>query len=311
MRILIVGGSGELGGHAATYLAKKNHDITVAARNAPPQETPMAKQAFIKGDYVAGDFTPSRLESFEAIIFAAGNDPRHIPRSINPHEHLQRANSEAIPAFMRSARMAGVKRVVQLGSFYPQAAPNLETNNQYIPPRRLAFDGSRAEPPPGFHLLSVNRPFVVRPGARPPRQGFQPFVNWAKGKSPNPDFAPAGGTNFMSYRSLSQALEGALLRGESGKAYLVGDETLSYADLFQLFFKAAGNPTTLEARHEPHPLLPDVAIPQARGNWIRYEPDPTEVALLGYVRNDVANAVAEVVAHFETPPRSTRQSAVG
>ena len=102
----------------------------------------------------------------------------------------------------------------------------------------------------------------------------------------------------MSFRSLSQALEGALLRGESGKAYLVGDENLSFADYFGLFFKAAGSSETLAERDEEHPLLPDIAIPQGRGNWIRYEPDPEETALLGYARNDVANAVAEVVAQF-------------
>ncbi|MBS0199474.1 MAG: nucleoside-diphosphate sugar epimerase, partial [Proteobacteria bacterium] len=115
---------------------------------------------------------------------------------------------------------------------------------------------------------------------------------------PIPAFAPAGGTNFMSYRSLSEALEGALLRGEPGKAYLVGDENLSFAEYFGLFFKAAGNPATLESRDEAHPLLPDVAIPQGRGNWIRYEPDAAETALLGYARGDVANAVAEVVAQY-------------
>ena len=43
---------------------------------------------------------------------------------------------------------------------------------------------------------------------------FEPYVAWAEGKLPIPAFGPAGGTNFMSFRSLSQALEGALLRGE-------------------------------------------------------------------------------------------------
>ena len=46
------------------------------------------------------------------------------------------------------------------------------------------------------------------------------------------------------------------------------------------------------------PLLPDVAIPQGRGNTIAYEPDAAETALLGYRRNDIANAVREIVAQF-------------
>jgi hypothetical protein len=45
-------------------------------------------------------------------------------------------------------------------------------------------------------------------------------------------------------------------------------------------------------------MLPDIAIPQGRGNFIAYEPDAAEVALLGYRRHDVARAVAEVVRQF-------------
>ena len=102
----------------------------------------------------------------------------------------------------------------------------------------------------------------------------------------------------MSFRSLSEAIEGALERGESGKAYLVGDEDLSFTEYFQLFFDAAGNATRLEERDEEHPLLPDIAIPQGRGNWVRVAPDPAEVVLLGYRRGDVASAVADLVRQF-------------
>lgn len=298
MKILVVGGTGALGGHAACYLAGKGHDVTIAARKPPPAATPMARLPFLKGDYVAGDFTPERLKGFDAIVFAAGNDPRHIPPSADAQAHLDRANAEAVPAFMRAAREAGVKRVVQLGSFYPQAAPGLEAGNFYIRSRRLACEGARAEARPGFDVISVNAPFMVGAVSGLPSMIFEPYVAWAEGKLDIPAYGPAGGTNFMSFRSLSQAIEGALLRGESGKAYLVGDENLSFADYFGLFFKAAGNQAPLEARDEAHPLLPDIAIPQGRGNWISYEPDAAETALLGYGRGDVANAVADVVAQY-------------
>ena len=298
MKILVVGGTGALGGHAAAYLADKCHEVSIAARNSPLDGTPMAKMPFHPGDYGKGDFTPERLRGFDAIIFAAGNDGRHIPPSSDAEEHLLHANAEAIPAFVRAAREARVRRVIQLGSFYPQAAPDLEQNNFYIRSRRLACEGARAEARPGFDVISVNAPFMV--GAVPglPSQIFEPCVAWAEGKLPIPPFGPAGGTNFMSFRSLSQALEGALLRGESGRAYLVGDSNLSFADYFGLFFKAAGSLQNIETRDEAHPLLPDSAIPQGRGNWIRYQPDPVETELLGYVRNDVVDAVAEVVAQY-------------
>lgn len=259
----------------------------------------MAKMPFLQGDYVKGDFTKDRLEGFDAVVFSAGNDMRHVAEGDDLDEHLLHANVEAVPHFMRIARDAGVKRVVLLGTFYIQAAPDLEKSRYYMRSRRLACEASRAESRPGFDVISINPPFMAGGVPGLPSPFLDPNIAWAKGEVNAPLFAPAGGVNVMSYRSLSQAIEGALLRGEPGKAYLVGDENLTYAQYLSLFFKAAGNPVELESRDEPHPVFPDTFISQGRGNFIHYEPDAEEVALLGYARNDVANGVAEAVALYE------------
>lgn len=298
MKILVVGGSGALGGHAAIHLAGKGHDVTIAARNRPHPDTPMAQMAFLQGDYVAGDFSPERLRGFDWVLFAAGNDPRHVPPGDDFEAHLRKANHEAVPAFFAACREAGVKRAVQLGSYYHQAAPALVAGNRYIQSRKAACEGARGEGRAGFDVVSVNAPFMV--GSVPGLQSaiFQPYVQWAKGQIPIEAYGPAGGTNFMSFRSLSEAIEGAFEHGEPGKAYLVGDEDLSFAQYFQLFFEAAGNPARVEERDAEHPMLPDVAIPQGRGNWVRVATDPTEVAKLGYRRNDVKSAIADLVDQF-------------
>jgi nucleoside-diphosphate-sugar epimerase len=298
MKLLVIGGTGALGGHAATHMAAQGHDVTVAGRTAPLGSTPMAAMPFLRGDYVAGDFTPDRLAGFDWVIFAAGNDPRHVPQGGDFDAFLLKANHEAVPALFAACRDAGVSRAIQLGSFYPQAAPDLLAGNAYIRSRLAACEGARAQGRPGFDVISVNAPFMV--GAVPglPSAIFEPYTQWAEGLIPIEPYAPTGGTNFMSYRSLSQALEGALLRGEPGKAYLVGDENLSFRAYFQLFFDAAGRSIQVEERDAELPLLPDVAIPQGRGNWIDYAPDVGEVALLGYRRNDIAAAVREIVDQF-------------
>jgi dihydroflavonol-4-reductase len=298
--VLVVGGTGALGGHAAIHLAAKGHAVTVAGRKPPNPATAMAAMPFLQGDYIAGDFTPERLKGFDWVVFAAGNDPRHVPADSDFAAFLIRANHQAVPAFMRAAREAGVSRVVQLGSYYHQAAPELVSGNSYIQSRLAACESARTEARPGFDVISVNAPFMVGSVPGLPSAIFAPYTQWAEGKIPIPAFGPAGGTNFMSFRSLSEAIEGALERGTSGKAYLVGDENLSFRDYFQLFFDAVGSDIVVEERDAELPLLPDVAIPQGRGNWVRVNPDPVETALLGYRRNDVANAVAEAVAQFRS-----------
>lgn len=299
MKVLVVGGTGALGGHAALHLAAKGHDVTITGRGegANPA-TPLAGLAYLRGDYVAGDFPAERLAGFDWVVHAAGNDPRHVPAGEDFAAWLHKANHVALPAFFAAAREAGIKRAVQLGSFYFQAAPELLEGNAYIRSRLAACEGARAEGRPGFDVMSVNAPFMVGTVPGLPSAIFEPYVQWAKGLIPIPPFAPPGGTNFMSFRSLSEAIEGALERGEPGKAYLVGDENLSFREYFQLFFDAVGSTVRLEERDEELPLLPDVAIPQGRGNFIRYEPDPAETALLGYRRHDIAAAVADIVAQF-------------
>ena len=298
MKVLVVGGTGALGGHAAIHLAGRGHDVTIGGRNPANPATPMAAMPFLKGDYVAGDFTPERLAGFDWVVFAAGNDPRHIPQDADFVAFLHQANHVAVPAFFAACREAGVKRAVQLGSYYHQASPELIAGNPYIQSRKAACEGARAQASDSFGVVSVNAPFMVGSVPGLPSMIFEPYVQWAQGKLPIPAYGPAGGTNFMSFRSLSEAIEGALERGESGKAYLVGDEDLSFTEYFQLFFDAAGNATRLEERDEEHPLLPDIAIPQGRGNWVRVAPDPAEVVLLGYRRGDVASAVADLVRQF-------------
>lgn len=298
MKVLVVGGTGALGGHAAIHLAAQGHDVSIGGRNPANPDTPMAAMPFVQGDYVAGDYTPDRLAGFDWVVFAAGNDPRHVPQGADFAEFLIKANHEAVPAFFAACREAGVSRAVQLGSYYHQAAPHLLDGNSYIRSRQAACEGARAQGAPGFDVMSVNAPFMVGSVPGLPSAIFEPYVQWAKGQIPIPAFAPTGGTNFMSFRSLSEAIHGALERGEPGKAYLVGDENLSFREYFQLFFDAVGSDVQVEERDEEMPLLPDVAIPQGRGNWVRVDPPADEVALLGYRRHDVAQAVADVAAQF-------------
>jgi len=300
MKIVIVGGTGALGAHAACYLKNKGHDVTIGSRRPAPENSLLATMPFLQGDYVKEEFTADRLRGFDAVVFAAGNDLRHFSPSDNAEERLHLANVEGIPRFARAAREAGVKRMVYIGTFYPQVAPELLKESFYMRSRLLACEATRAEGRDGFDVISVNPPFMVGGVAGMPSYMLDPYVEWAMGLIDAPLYAPAGGTNFMSYRSLSQAIEGALLRGEPGKAYLVGDENLSVADYLNLYFEAVGNPIRLEPRDEEHPVFPDYLMVQGRGNWLRYEPDADEAALLGYARNDVAGGVAEAVAAYKT-----------
>lgn len=298
MKILIVGGTGMIGGHLALHLQSKGHDVTVAGRNAPDDESPLAKLPFIQCDYIAFDLEPATAGSFDAMVFAAGNDVRHLPPETDPEAYWQKANTEAIPRFIKAARDSGLARVVSVGSFYPQAAPDIAERDAYARSRGQADEQVLALAGDSFSVCCVNAPFVVGsvPGMIVPM--FKAYTEYALGHfSPMPEFAPPGGVNFISVASLSEAIEGALLRGENGKAYLVGDENLSFEDFFGAFFEAAGREAP-PVQNEEHPMLPDAAILWGRGNNLFYESGPAECELLGYRRGDIRRTISEIVAQY-------------
>jgi nucleoside-diphosphate-sugar epimerase len=298
MNILIVGGTGMIGGHAALHLRAKGHQVTVAGRHPPAAGTPLAELEFLRLDFIADDPPEDRLREFDTMVFAAGNDIRHVPKGASYYEHVHYANAVAQPRFFAAARDAGIRQLVNIGSFYPHVAPRLMENNPYMRSRQAAHEGMRALMGDRFRVISIDAPFVV--GAVPGlKTMFEAYVRYAEGRlGALPIFAPPGGVNFISTASLSEAVEHALERGDNGKAYLVGDENLTLQQFFGAFFEAVGKPPPPVLDQE-HPLLPDVALPWGRGNNLFFGPDPADVALLEYRRNDVLRTIrSEIVPQF-------------
>ena len=293
MKILVVGGSGLIGGHAALHLRHLGHEVAIASRRAPPGASALAALPHIAGDYLAGDFD-SRLAGFEGLVFCAGADIRHVAKGDDADALFQRANVEAVPRFFSAARAAGVRRAVHVGSFYPQVRPDLVASSNYVRSRHLADRGACALAREDFRVCSVNAPFVVGavPGLPGPMSDY--YTRYALGQlGPVPVFAPAGGVNFISTQSLSEAIAGALERAAPGHSYLVGDENLSFGDYFSEVFRAAGRDMKVPILDQEHPLLPDRILYAGRGTFTYYEPDPAETALLLYRRGDVRRAIAE------------------
>lgn len=300
MRVLVVGGTGPIGGHAALYLSGKGHDVVISSRNRPRPGTGLESLEWLQGDYLRHTYKEADLEPFDAVVFAAGVDVRHVPPGEDMDAFYLHANGEEVPAFAALARRAGVGTFIHIGSFYPQAVPEKIEENAYVRSRLLADRGVCALSGNAFRSMSLNAPFVVGLPAGMRNEMFSAYVGYARGLYPNiPPSGPAGATNFISVQSLSEAIHGALERGVGGTSYLIGDENLTFADYFRLFFEAAGNRVPVPAVDREHPMLPDMAIIQGRGNVIAYEPDPQETELLGYRRGDIARTIAEIVAEID------------
>ena len=300
MKILVVGGTGLIGGSAALHLSLAGHTVTVGARRTAPAGSPLADLPWIPIDFLAAEQDIDQLASFDAVIFAAGNDFRHIPRGTPEGQYWLRANVQGVPNFLGAAKKAGIRRAVYVGTYYPQTMPQLIERIPYVSSRHAADVAARGLASPGFEICSVNPPSVIGVVRGHIDARLKARAEYVLGRMPDiPDFAIGGGTNVMSTRSLSEAIAGALLAGEPGKAYLVGDENLLFKQYIEEFFRAAGRERTLPVINQEHPLFPDAAIYFGRGNTLFYEPNAEEAEVLGYSRNDITRAVEEIVSYYK------------
>jgi Nucleoside-diphosphate-sugar epimerases len=298
MNILVVGGSGMIGGAIANHLSSKGETVTISGRNKVENSSSLASLPFLKGDFVGGTYTSEQISGFDAVVFSAGHDVRHVPNEVDFYNHSMLANTHKAPEFAELCKKSGVKKFINIGSFYPHIAPNLVDSNGYIRSRKEGSEKMLQLNSDTFTAISLDAPFVVGsvPGLK--NQMFEMYVAYAQGKLEIPVFGPKGGTNFISNKSLAEAVYGALIRGKGGKAYLIGDQNLTFSEYFQLFFEAAGNNVPVPELDQEHPLLPDSAIFTGRGHYISYQADQAENNLLKYSQNDIARAVKEIVAQF-------------
>ncbi|GAB3119570.1 NAD-dependent epimerase/dehydratase family protein [Glaciibacter psychrotolerans] len=297
-KILVVGGTGMIGSHIAERLAARGDQVTVMSRGSASDRDPamIAGLPRISGDYTSAEFPTAQLDGFDSVVFSAGNDIRHVAEGDDDAEFWRTVQTEGVPAFAARVKQAGVGRFVQIGSYYHQLHPEWAATNPYVAARKGGDDGARELAGDGFVPITINPPSIV--GVIPERapRHLRKMLAWVRGELEAPElFGPKGGTNYMSVRSLAEAVEGALARGEAGRAYLVGDANLRYHEYFQLVADAAGSNRVIDERDEPHPFQPDRFIVQGRGNAIAYEPDAAETALLGYQRGDVQRAIEELV----------------
>jgi len=293
--ILLAGGTGLTGAHAALHLREAGHSVTLLSRTAPALEC-LRDFKHLAGNYVDDDLSIDVLADFDQLVFAAGADIRQLPPGADDAAFFERVNTQAIPRFFQRAKDAGIKKAVYVGTYYPQVVPERIHTNAYVRSRHLADEGLRALNSTSFNVCSLNAPFILGYVPKIALPHLQVLVQYAAGRLEGmPVVAPAGGVNHISSKSMSEAIAGALERGVGGKAYLVGDENLSWKAYLEMYFEAVGNPVALDVSTDEHPLLPDVILYAGRNAVISYEPDNGE---LGYSRNNVRATVAELVRAY-------------
>lgn len=295
MKVLVVGGTGLVGAWISVALKEAGHDVVIFARQRPKADSPVREFPYVQGNYFSDDISPEVFDGVDALVFSACSDIRHMPPGQSTDEFFQAANVEGVPRFIERAKTAGVQQAVYIGTLYASLLPEAAKSDPYVRSRMAVDEAVRSMASPNFRVVTIDIPYAVgaMPGLIP--NVFKPIAEWALGRSPHiPLVAPAGGSNFMSLRSIAQTVERVLEgSGENGRAYLIGDENISFREFCRMFFRAAGREEELPVTAAEHPLLPDAMLPAGRGGWLRFDPEAAQ--LFRYTRDDVEDSVRQVV----------------
>jgi len=296
-KILVVGGTGLIGGTAALHLAALGHHVSIAGRRAP-RPGPLQTLTFEQGSYLDDSFGQERLGAFDTLVFAAGNDLSQLQSGGDQALHFNVANSIGVPAFFKRARQAGIERAIYVGSYYPQlVSADRVAASAYLRSRLAADEGVRALSTVGFESCCLNAPYVVGLIDGGEYQWMEILMRYLLDAG-NTAWSIPGGANFISATALAQAVAGAIEHGEAGRAYLIGDENWSFAHLCHLMLGGIERPSVQAVRDEPHPAFYDESLYAGRGATIAFEPDPGRVARLRYPLGTTSDALRAMVPAY-------------
>ena len=253
MRIFVTGASGFIGGHAVETLSAR-HAVTAMARSEKSAAAVRALGATpVRCEL--GAVRPEHLEGVDAIIHCAA-----YAEEWGTREQFWSANVEGTSQLLDAARAAGVRRFVHVGTeaalFDGADLLGVDESRPYPARHRFLYPETKAEAerrvlaasePGRFETISIRPRLVWGPRdasvlaaiVRMAEDGSWAWLDGGRART---------STSYVA--NVVHALELALTRGTSGRAYFVADDgERSIREFIEAYALAAG--VTLPSRSVP------------------------------------------------------------
>ncbi len=241
--VLIVGGTGFIGYHAALEFLKRGYRVTVLALPPAPKDL-FPREVEVKfGDVgkMSDDELLGTTRGHDSVVFAAGADDRVTPpRPAYPF--FYKNNVENTRRFFKAAAASGVKKGVVLSSYFlyfDRHLPELEMSHYhpYVRSRREQAKEVVAACGNSIDVSIVELPYIF--GAMPGRKPLWcPLIKYLKSSSTI--YYTQGGTNCIAVEHVAEAIVGAIEKGGEGKHYTIGDENMTWTMMLKRIMKQMG-----------------------------------------------------------------------
>lgn len=247
MRIFISGADGILGNNLVRMLINIGHEVKVLiepGKQARYLEGLAIEKSF--GSILNYQELKSVIKGYHIVIHAAAKTDTFPPK----HESYWKVNFEGTKNILAAVKELGVKRLIHIGTANSFGSGNEnELGNEtkpflagkygldYINSKKAAQDEVlRSVIEDGLDALVVNPTFMIGPYDSKPSSGTMILAIY-NGKIPG---YPTGGRNFIYVGDVVSAIVTAIEKGKKGECYILGNENLSYKEVFEKMAAALG-----------------------------------------------------------------------
>ncbi|MFP4506238.1 MAG: NAD-dependent epimerase/dehydratase family protein [Cyclobacteriaceae bacterium] len=248
MKIFLTGTSGLLGNNTAIELLKRGYYVKGLFRHESEAALLERHENF---ELFFGDITDRArmmegVKGCDAVIHTAADTAQWPDRS----PLFVATNVEGTRNVMEAAKAAGVKRGIFVSTanslgFGTKENPGDEKSPPKFARYGIGYMETKYEAQQivlkearenGYPFLVVNPTFMIGPRDYKPSSG-QMVLAVAQGKVPG---YPSGGKNYVYVGDVAVAIANALEMGRPGECYLLGNENLSYREMFTKIAKVVG-----------------------------------------------------------------------
>jgi dihydroflavonol-4-reductase len=244
-RVMIVGGTGLLGYHAALELLKRGYEVSALALEDVDLKGWYPKEIQVEyGD--VSSMTPEQLrevmKGHHAMVYAMGPDDRTVPKAPASLFFREKLVDTAAKVF-DAARRAEVKRSVLLGSYFHhfhRLMPHLglAARHPYIMARIEQEIAVLDAVGKGMDVMILELPYIF--GTMPNRVPLWKEVFFDRLLTMNPVLYPNGGSSMVCASNVAEAIAGAISKGVHAHRYAIGDQNLRWKEMFTIMFGAIG-----------------------------------------------------------------------
>lgn len=248
MKIFLTGTSGLLGSNTAKELLKRGHEVRGLFHNSSEADLLGEHPNFEKfhGDITDPERMIEGVAGCDAVVHAAADTSQWPDRSPN----YISTNVKGTLNVVEAAKKAKVKRGIFVSTanslgFGTKEHPGDETSPPKFKQYGIGYMETKYQAQQivlnevkehGYPFIVVNPTFMIGPHDFKPSSGKM-VIAVAKGKVPG---YPVGGKNYVYVGDAATAIANALTMGCPGECYILGNENLSYKEMFTKIAKVVG-----------------------------------------------------------------------